>query len=760
MLLFCDAVLGGGVLYERDIYLYWHAQVESIVRAVGAGAWPLWDPLASFGEPLWEMAAILYPTTWFNLVASPGSFYTWNAVLHCGFGGLGLYLLAERLGCSRYSALAGALVWMVSGPQLSVVNLPNLLNGTAWMPWTLLAAEAALRTGRDLPALGWGACLAAQVAAMSETGLMVGLLGAAWTLAVLATGGGAGRLRVVRAAAVALVFGVALSAATWLPFLSLAQRTARGALPEPVRTHWSVTPVELLQVAMPVFPRELPLRVEAESRLSEMASPYLYSLYLGVPALALAAAGVASGRTRAAGALLFVAVLAASFALGRHFWVYDALVAALPPLRSVRFPVKSMLVFSLAVGLLAALGVDAWRHGRRTALWAAGGVGSVLGLLAAGLARFAAAPPPSLARLVGEGSSSSEAIASLAGPLAVVAAEGGALALLAVASRRPGLAGGVALLVAGMAVADATWNQRRLNPTAPPELFRYRPETAEAIRGDGGTRIYFRGATGRDAASLAPRTPAVGVAPGVGVALTTKLYLTPPGARIQGIASSYVEDVTGIHPRSLVQLHGLLRSVDGTPAHLRLLQLGAVSHTVYLDRFGTDDLEPLTRVETLYGTQVHVFRVPGALPRSYVVGGVRVADGAGALTTLVAPEFDPAREVVLPEGEGRAVPSNFSGSARVVELAADRVSIEARLDAPGHLVLVDAYDPNWRATVDGRPVPLLRANVAFRALALGPGEHRIEMRYRPSAVVLGLWISGVAALAGAARLVWEQRRVS
>jgi uncharacterized membrane protein YfhO len=67
-------------------------------------------------------------------------------------------------------------------------------------------------------------------------------------------------------------------------------------------------------------------------------------------------------------------------------------------------------------------------------------------------------------------------------------------------------------------------------------------------------------------------------------------------------------------------------------------------------------------------------------------------------------------------------------------------------------VLVDAYDPDWKATVDGRPEALLRANVAFRALPLEAGEHRVEMRYRPRSVVLGLWISALAALAGAAGL--------
>jgi hypothetical protein len=760
LLLFRDAVFGGGALYERDIYLYWHAQVEAIVRSVAAGAWPLWDPLASFGEPLWEVPApssVVYPTTWLNLLLPAWSFYTWNAVLHCSFGGIGLYLLAHRLGCSRLAALAGATLWVVSGPQLSVVNMLNLLNGAAWMPWTLLAVEAALRTGEDLPALGWGACLAAQVVAGSETGLMVGLLGAVWTLAAFLTARGSGRFRVIRVASVALLFAVTLSAATWLPFLSLTRRTARGALPEEVRTHWSVRPAELLQTVMPIFPRQLPLRVDAHPELEELAAPYLYSLYMGIPALALAAAGLAARRRRAALGLLAVAVVAAVFALGRHSWLYDVVITALPPLQAVRFPVKAMLLFSLAAALLAALGVDAWRRGGRAALGAAASVGLALGLLAAVLARLATTPPGWVAGLLAEDPSSPGPLAALAGPLALAAAEGGVVAALAVASLRRALAPRVALVVAGLATLGAAWNQRALNPTAPPELFRYRPATYDAIRDDGGTRVYFRSVTGR-VPITAPTASDDRIAPGVGVALTTKLYLTPPAARILGIASSYVGDVKGVHPPSLVALYDRLRETAGTPAHLRLLQLGAVSHTVYLDRFGTEDLEPLASVRTLYGNQVLLFRVPGALPRCYVVGGVRVADGEEALDVLVDPGFDPTREVVLAGGEERSAPASLPGRARLVDLAADRVSIEARLEAPGYLVLVDGYDAHWRATVDGRAVPLLRANVAFRALSLDRGEHRIEMRYRPPSVLVGTWISGIAALAGAGRFALRRRR--
>src|SRR5512147_2799402 len=57
------AVFEGRVFYERDLHLQWYGQVESFVRSIIAGSWPLWDPYASFGQPLLANAnnQILYP---------------------------------------------------------------------------------------------------------------------------------------------------------------------------------------------------------------------------------------------------------------------------------------------------------------------------------------------------------------------------------------------------------------------------------------------------------------------------------------------------------------------------------------------------------------------------------------------------------------------------------------------------------------------------------------------------------------------------
>jgi len=68
-------------------------------------------------------------------------------------------------------------------------------------------------------------------------------------------------------------------------------------------------------------------------------------------------------------------------------------------------------------------------------------------------------------------------------------------------------------------------------------------------------------------------------------------------------------------------------------------------------------------------------------------------------------------------------------------------------------VFVDTFDPGWKATLDGAPAPLERANLAFRGVAAPAGAHRIAMAYRPASIPLGLAVSALAAAAAVLLLV-------
>jgi hypothetical protein len=194
----------------------------------------------------------------------------------------------------------------------------------------------------------------------------------------------------------------------------------------------------------------------------------------------------------------------------------------------------------------------------------------------------------------------------------------------------------------------------------------------------------------------------------------------------------------------------LLLLVEGTAAHLRLLQLGAVADVVALHSAGLEALKPVLTADALMNEPVRVFEVPDFLPRAYAVGGTRIADGGNALRLLLDPQFDPRREVVLPAGAPAAGDPQFRGDVVITHLGTDRMVLDVDLGARGYVVVVDAFDPGWRARVDGRETAVLRANVAFRAVAVGAGRHSVELRYRPRALLAGLGITAFSVLALAA----------
>jgi len=140
---------------------------------------------------------------------------------------------------------------------------------------------------------------------------------------------------------------------------------------------------------------------------------------------------------------------------------------------------------------------------------------------------------------------------------------------------------------------------------------------------------------------------------------------------------------------------------------------------------------------------------------------VVASDDAEALRTMLDPAFDPSRTVVLTESQ--AVPAAGPGLAstvRIERIGADRVRLDADLTAPGYVVLADAWAPGWTARVDGGEARVLRANVAFRAVAVPAGRHEVELRYRAPGLALGLALSGVSIAGLLAAAVRSKRRRS
>lgn len=748
ILLYPGALLRGEAFFERDLHLDWYPRLKALARALAEGAWPLWEPGLGFGQPLLAdpSVQVLYPATWLALALPIGAAYTGYVLVHLLIAGLGAAQLARRLGAGRAGALIAALSFVLSGPVQSALNLWHHFAGSAWMPWVLLAVDTAVRRPSRRATLALAGAFALQVLAGSADLCAMTLL--------LALALAAGRLararrsrsnvwRALAGCGAALALAAALTCALWLPAAEVVSRSARRGLPDDVRGAWSLPPLGLARLVAPLDPARVPFEPSLWTRLYDRPQhPLLFSAYLGLPLLGLASLALLDPPRRGRALWLWAVVaLALVFAMGRHGPLYGPLAELVPVLKIFRYPSKALLVVSLAVSLLAGLGVRALARAARARL--------------------------AVAALVLAGSLGSAWISSRLAADAGWAPGLGALfaALVALHGSRvkPALA---TVLLVSLTLADLLAAHRDLNATLPSALLSQPPPVLEHLRGDDERRLQvwdyhtLAGTSERLLGRGDPYRPAAGRAgidPRVLAFAAQRQLLVPPTATFFGLETSYDLDNRGLYPRDLNDLTFFLRRVEGTPAHTRLLRLGAVARVVALHRSGLEDLRLESEIPSLVGEPLRVYAVPDPLPRAFLVSRTRVADAAAAFGTLLDPGFDPGREAIVATGAALAGSASAGGTVRWLERRADRQRLETTSPQPALLVLADAFDPGWRASLDGVPQALLRANVAFRAVRVPEGRHVVELRYRPRAVIAGGVVSGAALVVAAGLLVVRGR---
>ena len=135
-------------------------------------------------------------------------------------------------------------------------------------------------------------------------------------------------------------------------------------------------------------------------------------------------------------------------------------------------------------------------------------------------------------------------------------------------------------------------------------------------------------------------------------------------------------------------------------------------------------------------------------------------DDADTLLALARPDFDGRKVVYLPPEDKSAVVATNPTIARVTNPRFTNRTVDADVEAdgPALVVVAQTYYHNWHAEVDGQPLPLLRANVAFQAVQVPAGKHRIHFYYRDGAFEMGKVISFVAWAACLVCLVRPPRK--
>jgi hypothetical protein len=167
-----------------------------------------------------------------------------------------------------------------------------------------------------------------------------------------------------------------------------------------------------------------------------------------------------------------------------------------------------------------------------------------------------------------------------------------------------------------------------------------------------------------------------------------------------------------------------------------------------------------TQIATLPPKDVLLYREP--VPRARIVHrAIAAVDEETSFARTVDVERDLFGTAVIERAEPLPAlepPADGTESAVIRDDLPERVVVDATLSTAGLLVLTDTWYPGWRVSVDGAPAPILRADYAFRAVALTAGAHRVTFEYVPLSFQAGLVVTLLTALVVAGLLGVEWPR--
>ncbi len=745
LVLFAPFLVGARALYWGTPLLQFYPWRQAALAAVRAGEWPLWNPLVGNGAPLLAnyQSALLYPPNWLALIMPLALSFGWLGALHLILAGVGMVTLARSLGLRPLGQAMAGLAFGLSQYLVARVGFLSINAAVAWLPWVVWAVEQQTRLSaaaeareRLRPALALAASVGLLLlAGHAQTAWYVLLLAGAWALWRLLG---------------PVVLGAGLAAAQLLPTAELMQVSPRAASADyDFVVTYSFSPWRLLTLLAPDL-----LGNPARGRYYGYGNYWEDAVYAGVVPLLLAlnvlfgafigrlrrVRGAAREATPTAGLPLFLGVtllVCVVLALGSNTGVFPFFYNHVPTFNLFQAPARMLIGLVFALALLAGLGADRWQPPRDRALyWTRLGTAGAVAFGLVGVAALVGLPNtgPVAAQL----KTVARALALAGLGLFVAGAFSLLLGTLVVSARA--WTGGVVAFVA----LDLIFVGYGLNPGAPPALYSQPSSIAVALAPHlDGRRLFYYPL--EEQSVKFKRLLSFEIFGTPAQALATRAVLLPNTAGMDGLASA-----NNFDPLVSARYARLLEAVEATqsPALLRLMNVAVLASSA------PRGWPLLAEVQDV---GVQFYQVPGQSERAWVTHNAYVAaDGDAALAQVALPGFDPATTVVLEAGETDLSLPETAGIVNIETVtltsAFNTVTVRAALIRPGWVVLADTHYPGWVARVDGVTVPLLHANYAFRAVAVGAGEHTVEFLYRPGMFQAGLWLSlgSLAVLAGAA----------
>jgi hypothetical protein len=746
----------GEQLFYRDTGRLIYPVKKYIADRLGHASLPLWDPWTAAGSSLLQQVwpGLLHPWTLLYVIGLPFDLaFKLNHLLPLLLAGVGLYLLARRLGASRTGAMVGGFVFGASGylTSMAAVNL-NYLVGPAGVPIALERFLAFL----DRPSRGRLLAASALLALCAYAGepqsmLLGGLIGGGFAVARALS-----RRRGLAGAVLSVAawggLALALSAPVALPAAAQVAQRSKG-LERSELERFAESPRRLPGLIIPGGFDDNPELVGAldESRQGSPffeyfgSAPFAPSIYLGSGALLLAAFALLAGRRGRFFVLGAVCLLIAS--TGEILGLQPILMRLIPGFALFRYAEKLIAFASLLFAVAAALGLDeAFLSVRRMRALAAL---SALFALACGCALALIAQRPEQVRdwLTSEGARHAPWLADyfVAGLLPGLRQEAELAAILAAAalatSLRPLFPGrAVAAGVCGTALILSGSQQLT---TAPIEFYREEPLLArDMLRTAGPSVGRWRMFVQLEGSIEMPSQ----LDPKLAAGFTTREALRPRFNSLYGI-ESVSEYSSFIEPRYQTLLAHAAREA--------FFLLGARFFVAMPEAMDPSRAASLGFERTHHGLWLQTLP---AGPRARLLDRVETAPDERALAARLT-QVDFARTAIFLPGEAPALNAarpgpSTAGAALLRRPSPEHIAVEVNAATDAVLEVGEHYDAGWRVRVDGKPAAPLAVDGALLGAVVPAGRHSVELRFIPTGLIPGLVAAGVALL-----LLWVTKHV-
>lgn len=723
-----------------DAKALFQAQLQFLSNAIHSGQSPFWNPYTFSGVPqiadpqslIFSPAFLLayfFPDPPFGLL----DYYVFTLL---GLGGLAILYCCLDKGWHPGAAVVAALCFAFGGSAAWRVQHIGHIQSYCFMALALWLFNRAQERASPL----WGAFAGLALGGMLIEPNQVAFLGALAFPVIFTVHILDGRIWPNLRAALpwglwtaALCLAVALVpvAISWL-FLAQSNRPVID-LAEAVRG--SLHPASLLTFVVPDLFGAFDPAVDYWGPYSETwdkseltLSQNMSQVYFGMlPGLIVLVPGLLRGHLWDRGVRPFtiVAGIAIVYALGGYTPIYEVLYQYVPGVGVFRRPVDATFLLGIAVSLVAGYLVHLWLSGQirssssnRMTFEAA----IVLGLLAAaaGVAlhkgTFALAVKPLLVAMLWI------LLASLFLAVPAVWLKRGAVSLVIL----PGM-----FVAADLGVNNGPNGSTAVVGTDVADVLRVRTQNA--------TVAFLKSQVRRSMAS--PWRDRIELA-GLGFdwqncgevhSLEGTLGYNPFRIGLVSRAVGARDYIAGPDQRIFSPLFPSYRSQLADMLGLRFIASGVPIEKIDT-RLAPDDLKLVRRTREAW-----IYENPRVLPRVLMVHDVRKADFEVILKTGAWPDFDARRTVLLEGGDSTVLNSAAIGSAKPgtggsshAEIAVYKhtaIEIHIRSDAPGVLLINDIWHPWWSATVDGKPVKLMRANAIFRAVAVPAGARVARLEF-------------------------------